>query len=133
MLESEMWASIRSHLKKKGFLFCRIENGAGVGMSDLFCVNPFFKAFWVELKVSRRKVLELSPDTKVKISWRPGQQGWGTKLTAYKQYAYTVVKFSDSFGMIKMYKVWENDMVPMRDITLFPDIKEVVEWLADIR
>jgi hypothetical protein len=66
---------LKSFLGKCGFLCHRIETGSTQqGFPDLYCEGNG-KDFFAEIKIGNL----ICETKKIKVSWRPGQIGWGSR------------------------------------------------------
>ena len=102
---------IRKFTKKYNAMVTRLESHhTANGIPDLFVCGYSSDAF-IELKADNKITVS---DVKVKVDWRPGQQGWAIDYAInhhYKKNVVTLIGAADGIILVPQDRVYKNDTV----------------------
>ena len=127
--EREFSQKFCSALKKRKMHPVQIETGlTQQGVPDLF-VMAHGDDVWIELK----NIWEYAPHV---IPWRPGQQAWHLKYYKHhnkKKCVYTVCAMKQGYVVIKMTKMFVDNIVHPEDVISFNSIDEVIDYVTSLQ
>jgi hypothetical protein len=138
--ETDFCHALLRKLDEHNLFVQRIESGlTSAGIPDLF-IAKYTKHRWVELKNMPTKLYRDTPVKKIKVDWRPGQQGWAYNYHLKTNASvWTAIALKKQIVLFPMYKYFTKDTIDPIEFKqnahgfwVFDTVDELAEKLGDM-